>query len=177
MSQLTDFIAYFTSISNTILNYTITAIFATIILLITVTELMKTFNPNIATTKEAIDHIVTKLKEDEGKEHDSSDLVGLTYIGQALKETRLDFMLVPMFGLLIVMTIGDTLFPQISARWLETAMTYYVPIVPYIFCFAILYMVGVAAILTFKAFGLKTFELIIILSDKIKETVKEEQKQ
>jgi len=174
MSNGTEFITYFTSLSNTILNYAIIAIFATIILLITVTELMKAFNPNIATTKEAIDHIVTKLKEDEDKEHDSSDLVDLTYIGQALKETKLDLMLVPMFGLLIVMTIGDTLFPQISARWLETAMINYVPIVPYIFCFVILYMVGVMAILIFKVIGIKTFELFSVLAVKYKELVKEE---
>ena len=171
MNKLTEFVTYFTSLSNTILNYAIIAVFATIILLITVTELMKTFNPNINTTKEAIEHIVTHIKEEE-ETIDNDENVERDII-QTLKFYKLDFIVVPMLGLFSIITIGVVLFPEISARGLETAMTYYIPITPYIAFFVMLYIFGVMTFLIVKVVGRKTFELISVISEKYKETVKE----
>ena len=51
MSQLTEFITFFSGYISTVLDYAIITIVAVIIGSITVTELIKKFNPNISTTK------------------------------------------------------------------------------------------------------------------------------
>ena len=173
---LTNFVTYFTEVLTMILNGIGIIFLVVTITSITVIELMKAYNPNISTTKEAIDHIITNLKESEEKPVPLDDAV-FEYMGQMFKDTRLDLMIVPMIGLMTVMIIGDYLFPHLMVGWLETAMTYYISVVPYITYFVMLYMLGIMTITAARVIGGKTVELISVIADKIKETEKENEPQ
>ena len=170
---LTNFVTYLIEILTMILNGIITMFLAVTITSVTVIELMKAYNPNISTTKEAIDHIATNLKESEEKTTPSDEEI-FTVVGQTFKDTKLDFLIVPMIGLMAIMIIGETLFPYLMVGWLENIMTYYISVIPYIGYFVVLYMVGIMAISVARVIGGKTVELISVILEKIKETEKEE---
>ena len=137
MSNLSEFLTYFTGVITSVTNYALFTVLVVIIGAIIITELIKKFNPEIDTTEQAIKHIATKIKEEENEETEEDD-------DPIFDEHNpyLIFLLYPIIGVFSIIAILLPLFPIFTAGLLDLVIKYYISVLPYFAMFVALYMCG-----------------------------------
>ena len=159
MSNLSMFLTFLSEVTTSVLNFTLATGFVIIVFFVTITELMKAFNPNIETTEQAIKHITTKIKEKHDEEEENEEEYNTIFDEY---NTWLVFLLYPIIGVFSIIAILLPLFPIFTAGLLDLVIKYYISVLPYFAMFVALYMGGLmfSRILIWGA--RKTYELIIM---------------
>ena len=140
MSNLSEFLTYFTGVITSVTNYALIIALMVIIGAIIITELIKKFNPEIDTTEQAIKHIATKLKEEHDKEEEENEEEYNTIFDEY--NTWLVFLLYPMIGVFFILAVILPLFPTYTAGLLDLVIKYYISVLPYFAMFVALSMGG-----------------------------------
>ena len=173
MSNLSMFLTVLSEVVTSVLNFTLATGFVIIVFFVTITELMKAFNPNIETTEQAIKHIATKIKqpkkEEEIEEEEDSGFV--------MPHPYVFFMLMPMIGVFFIIAILKPLFPIFTGVLLDTVIKYYVLVLPYFAVFVALYICGETVTRSFMWLARRTYELaastIQIINEKKEKEINE----
>ena len=137
MSNLSMFLTYLFGITNTVVNITLTLGFIVIVMFIAITELIKKFNPEIDTTEQAINHLISKTKEyDEEHTEEEDDPIFDAH------SPYLVFVIYPIFGVFIIIALLLPLFPTYTAGVLDIVIKYYISVLPYFAIVIALYGIG-----------------------------------
>ena len=173
MSNLTEFPTTFFEYArahlNSMLDYLIICGAIIIIGAVILIELIKTFNPNINTPKEAVEHIITKIDETENTHEPTK----LTFSEIFELKNKLDLLLMPLFGAILVLWVSE-IFPSYKIRMLEIISTYYISALIYIAVFVSLYTIGTAFVRSILWFVDKAIELFSSIVKIVKEQKKYE---
>ena len=140
MSNLSMFLTFLSEVVTSVLNFTLATGFVIIVFFVTITELMKAFNPNIETTEQAIKHITTKLNEEYDEEEDEKedDDNPILYKNSPF----LMFLLYPIIGTFVIIAFLLPLFPTYTAGVLDIVIKYYISVLPYFAIVIALYGIG-----------------------------------
>ena len=137
MSNLSEFLTYFTGVITSVTNYALFTVLVVIIGAIIITELIKKFNPEIDTTEQAIKHLISKTKEyDEEHTEEEDDPIFDAH------SPYLVFLLYPMIGVFIIIALLLPLFPTYTAGVLDIVIKYYISVLPYFAIVIALYGIG-----------------------------------
>ena len=137
MSNLSEFLTYFTGVITSVTNYALIIALMVIIGAIIITELIKKFNPEIDTTEQAIKHLISKTKEyDEEHTEENDDPVFDAH------SPCLVFIFYPVIGTFIIIAILQPLFPTYTAGVLDIVIKYYISVLPYFGIVIALYLIG-----------------------------------
>ena len=171
MSNFTEFLTIVSGYLNTVLNYALFIILVVIIGAIIITELIKTFNPEIDTTEQAIKHIATKLKEEYKEEEENEEEYNTIFDEY---NTWLVFLLYPMIGVFFILAVILPLFPTYTAGLLDQVIKYYISVLPYFAMFVALSMGGLMFSRLLLWGARKTFDLATSTMKIIKEEKEDE---
>ena len=137
MSNLSEFLTYFTGVITSVTNYALIIALMVIIWAIIITELIKKFNPEIDTTEQAINHLISKTKEyDEEHTEEEDDPIFDAH------SPYLVFVIYPIFGVFIIIALLLPLFPTYTAGVLDIVIKYYISVLPYFAIVIALYGIG-----------------------------------
>jgi len=172
MSNLSMFLTFLSEVVTSVLNFTLATGFVIIVFFVTITELMKAFNPNIETTEQAIKHITTKLNEEYDEEEDEKedDDNPILYKNSPF----LMFLLYPIIGTFVIIAFLQPLFPTYTAGLLDQVIKYYISVLPYFAMFVALSMGGLMFSRLLLWGARKTFDLATSTMKIIKEEKEDE---
>jgi len=139
MSNLSEFLTYFTGVITSVTNYALIIALMVIIGAIIITELIKKFNPEIDTTEQAIKHLISKTKEEYKEEEENEEEYNTIFDEY---NTWLVFLLYPMIGVFFILAVILPLFPTYTAGLLDLVIKYYISVLPYFAMFVALSMGG-----------------------------------
>ena len=175
MSNLSMFLTFLSEVVTSVLNFTLATGFVIIVFFVTITELMKAFNPNIETTEQAIKHITTKLNEEYDEEEDEKedDDNPILYKNSPF----LMFLLYPIIGTFVIIAFLQPLFPTYTAGVLDIVNKYYVSVLPYFAIVIGLCGIGLASSMLVMWLARRTYELaastIQIINEKKEKEINE----
>ena len=174
MSNLSMFLTFLSEVVTSVLNFTLAIGFVIIVFFVTITELMKAFNPNIETTAQAIKHITTKLNEEYDEEEEKEDDDNpILYKNSPF----LMFLLYPIIGTFVIIAFLQPLFPTYMAGVLDIVNKYYVSVLPYFAIVIGLCGIGLASSMLVMWLARRTYELaastIQIINEKKDKEINE----
>ena len=164
MSNLTEFFTTFFEFFDVMLDYLFIVGAIIIIGAVILIELIKTFNPEINTPREAVEYIIKKLEEQENTDEPEPFIFSEIF---KLKN-KFDLLLMPLFGSMVVLAVTE-IFTGYRPMMLEMLSTYYIPVLTYIAVFVALYTVGAHSVSSFLWFIDKAIEIFGSIVKIIKE--------
>ena len=171
MSNFTEFVTIVSGILNTVVDCTLVLCFGVIVIAIVITELIKVFNPNIETSKQALEYIVAEIKEEGNDEEESEEEDNPIFDRNS---PYLVFLLMPMIGAFVIIAILTPLFPVHAAEWLDIVIKYYISVLPYFAILVALYFLGLMSSRVIIWGARKTFDLATSTMKIIKEEKEDE---
>ena len=167
MITFSEYLTFMSKIINPIIDLVLIAALVIIIIAIIITELMKAFNPTIDTSEQAVEHIVSKLKNYEPNEEEEQYDVPETNVFL--------FLFMPIIGVAVVLAVIRPLFPIFGDKLIDFIMKYYIEVLPYFAIFVGLYYLG-SVFIRLGIWGAYKFgELLEVTVKIIKKEIKEDE--
>ena len=167
MSNLSEFLTYFTAVASSVIDYALIIALVVIIGAIFIIGLIKTFNPEIDTTEQAIKYIISETEKELEEDSATTDF---SFIEDRMDKMRVfhvfNLLLMPIFGMGFILMFCQW-FPR--PAMIDSIMTHYIPALPYIAMFCALYLLGKIGITAILGLIMKTGELITAMMKIIKE--------
>jgi len=164
MSNLTEFFTAFFGFINPMIDYMFICGAIIIIGAVILIELIKTFNPDINTPREAVEYLTQKIEEQENTDEPEPFIFSEIF---KLKN-KFDLLLMPLFGSMVVLAVTG-IFTSYRPMMLEIIENYYIPVLTYIAVFVALYTVGAHSVSSFLWFIDKAIEIFGSIVKIIKE--------